>query len=177
MNLLREFYSNIEFNEYPLLNFAKFSLSSDVLLEFICFPSGGAFYLYCSVLNLECIVLKSEAAKEMAKRNSFSTSCKSFPHHTEDFNVHVPLKVFGRSKCIRYGIDFCYQFFCFLPSMIYRFDSLSCVNLLRYANILTFPILFSCPAVHILFDNALFYFFNHRPHSESPTGGIKLTMG
>jgi hypothetical protein len=96
MNLLREFYSNIEFNEYPLLNFfAKFSLSSDVLFEFICFPSGGAFYLYCSVLNLECIVLKSEAAKEMANRNSFSTSCISFAHHTEDFKEHVPLKVFS----------------------------------------------------------------------------------
>jgi hypothetical protein len=98
MNLLREFYSNIEFNEYRylLLNFAKCSLSSDVLFEFICFPSGGAFYLYCSVLNLECIVLKSEAAKEMANRNSSSTSCISFAHHTEDFKEHVPLKVFSR---------------------------------------------------------------------------------
>jgi hypothetical protein len=55
MTLLREFDTNIEFNEYPLLTFLQnthFPLM--FCLNLFVFPL--AFYLYCSVLNLECIV-------------------------------------------------------------------------------------------------------------------------
>ncbi len=76
--------------------FAKHSLSSDVLFEFICFPSGGAFYLYSSVLNLECIVLKSEAVRREIPLVGI------FPYHTcaADFSLlNLPKgKSLGRSN-------------------------------------------------------------------------------